>query len=58
MTEDYLPVLEIFYACTEAEPTRRPKAGQVVSLLESIDNKNAKKEGKFCLLFFIINFFQ
>lgn len=46
LTEDYLPVLEIFYVCTEAEPAKRPKASQVVSILDFMGNKKEKTEGK------------
>ncbi|KAG0717860.1 Lymphokine-activated killer T-cell-originated protein kinase [Chionoecetes opilio] len=47
LTEDYLPVLEIFYACTEAEPAKRPSAGQIVHILDSMtdDKENTKGVG-------------
>lgn len=46
LTEDYLPVLEVFYACTEAEPAKRPKAAQVVNVLDSLRDNKEKTEGK------------
>ncbi|XP_045103635.1 lymphokine-activated killer T-cell-originated protein kinase homolog isoform X2 [Portunus trituberculatus] len=46
LTEDYLQVLEIFYACTETEPDKRPTAAKILHILESIvkkkDNTNTK----------------
>nr|XP_045598850.1 lymphokine-activated killer T-cell-originated protein kinase-like [Procambarus clarkii] len=34
--DDYLPVLEIFYACTEADHARRPSAKQVLHVLDCL----------------------
>lgn len=43
--DDYLPVLEIFYACTETDPSLRPSAQQVVHVLQCLrDIQAAVKE--------------
>ncbi|XP_071542684.1 lymphokine-activated killer T-cell-originated protein kinase homolog isoform X2 [Panulirus ornatus] len=44
MSDDYLPVLEIFYACTESEQARRPSAKQVLDILCSIEDQKKKTE--------------
>ena len=46
LTEDYLPVLEIFYACTELEPAKRPTAGQIVQILENMADEKDNTKGK------------
>ncbi|XP_063865654.1 lymphokine-activated killer T-cell-originated protein kinase-like [Scylla paramamosain] len=47
LTEDYLPVLEIFYACTEADPAKRPTAAKILQVLDSIleEKENTKSVG-------------
>ncbi|XP_042213690.1 lymphokine-activated killer T-cell-originated protein kinase-like isoform X2 [Homarus americanus] len=48
LDDDYLHVLEIFYACTEAEPHKRPSAKQIMHILhcfeEDIKDKIENKE--------------
>ncbi|KAK4322128.1 hypothetical protein Pmani_007106 [Petrolisthes manimaculis] len=36
---EYFPVLEIFNACTEMDPKKRPSARQVLRMIECTDNK-------------------
>lgn len=50
LTEDYLPVLEIFYACTEAEPAKRPSAALIVNVLDSMESKKENTEGKISVV--------
>nr|XP_053632384.1 lymphokine-activated killer T-cell-originated protein kinase-like isoform X1 [Cherax quadricarinatus] len=40
LSSDYIPVLELFYSCTEAEPARRPSAKQVLHVLECLKDKD------------------
>lgn len=51
LTEDYLPVLEIFYACTEYEPDKRPTAAKILHLLESLLEQKDNTKGKWMLWF-------
>ncbi|KAK7083023.1 hypothetical protein SK128_028251 [Halocaridina rubra] len=37
LDEEYLPVMEIFYACTESDPNLRPSAKQIVHSLNCLD---------------------
>lgn len=43
MDDDYLPVLEIFYACTETDHARRPSAKQVLHTLYCLEEDEKKK---------------
>ncbi|XP_076044442.1 lymphokine-activated killer T-cell-originated protein kinase-like isoform X2 [Oratosquilla oratoria] len=47
--DSYLPIIEIFYACTEEDPAKRPSAEQVlhhIKCLDSKENKSLEANGK------------
>ncbi|XP_042891500.1 lymphokine-activated killer T-cell-originated protein kinase-like [Penaeus japonicus] len=43
LEEEYLPILELFYACTESDPERRPSAGQVLHVMDCLEDLGKDK---------------
>lgn len=38
LEDEYLPVLEIFYACTDPNPEKRPSAGQILHVIDCLED--------------------
>lgn len=43
LEDEYLPVLEIFYACTEPDPEKRPSAGQILHVIDCLEDLEINK---------------